>query len=1847
MMALQDLLVLFHPGDSETSWIGVDDFLEFIRRKKTEEECQRVPKVPKRSNIIREVTQTNNSDSFLFQKTTTGTQLKLNRLATYKYLFHHSRDLTIFTDLCNDICCKTFKVSPPDDQSCFRLYESVSGNDLKSEIIGCCDVEFDESKLCTLEVTYKALFSYNKWQKICWFEYQFLRSNFYNKCHDQLETTNAKWSFYNTLIDAKKVCAAWLTESKMYANIQTGRFKAARIEDDVCLYASFSTHRPEVMEKDILDCINNLWPEAIEGVAIVDNHSSRTSNTFDMYIGHSKWEGPITPEEMLKEASRVLWSKHSIALRTTNFLEQGSFDQFREHGKIKRFLLRDACIAGSVRIATQIVSEQPDNTSSEHVTVSRCPHCFNKGLPEPLSLSTFSVLHEWHLQVPVFTQVMFEEFVNKRMLNKQQDVRKLNEYIKHKLEKLYFAMDILLNVQNMTYHGIMPQAFSQELFLYHRNVSNVFSVTGRVGLTTSLTAAETKMAEEALSDKLYWFIYIKEHKLAYMTLEGIKEAYVTLRDCHLMIMLDNLVRLTHRSDPTPGENRSGQKCLLPITYQALPMDSLEASLWHDPDICNGSNSCLCKEPTKLSSADIEDKILNLLPPEADVWQRFHQLSIWGNKDLWRFLTTSETLQNIVHEAIINDPQDICVEQEHSSDTDNFILPCTKEEDEQEDEIQNLDKLLKAHMNREELTAANGSDDEEESTGNDLSDLAVPLELDISSIPSAPKEQPSVSGLTNAVSHMHLDCGTISESGSLEVQDSLSLETTSEVEDSCENHFSSRGEILHMLNDFGIEKYSVDSLLTLHPPPASGRDDDVEKLYEILSEILSKSGYIAGGLEAENRLLLGADHKIGKNLIILMKRDKKFLKFLPEFPPLHLRKSKINTFFSAYKDTGIFHVLMYMRDDGISEWSKLADSTHIDAATRTVRRIALGLQMAFLITFTKSLPQPDAMKFVHDLSSNNSLETCNQWHDKFEQFLIKGCRTNATFALHKEWLDHCNEVVAVSLAERMGGKDGYNLLLAAVKKALPFGFLNGAGAYSPYTVDLLHEHYSCGPFHQGMKMALFSTPIYGGTANHGLDTKREIGHQTAMKSFKPSSNVENIKKRLSRIDHQIELHNTLHHSRKSKDSIIDSLGWTLNNVDLQYVYRVAGLVLRQNGLSLHQDETPYNMYTNPTPTILSANLLDRNTGSVGRYLVYKYIMKEGICCSGDIQLPDKSDIDGPTQLVKRAVTTSGKTLKRTSSGAGGKQKSKEDIRKQKQAQKTKRNVEVAECLSSEMNTCQAMVTPACQKRTKQKSLYMAQALQHLVQQSLQKVHVLQQHTDLIDCIENRGLILSGDDNVLPSAIAKHAAICTVEFAGTKFKNTKSSGCEYLANVEQYVLKPLIRQIPQLTHLVICEEKYTFTPDIFKNITHQKRQEASKKQTSIAHLHTADEMVSDQCLNKEAVRATNLGKSLIGTYLAENVTKLNIKQDLTLIVDSELHVSEGCPTNNDQEHSSMHYEYCTGKVASPVKCVFNQTGLCHGPEKMTVSQCKGEAEMSQFDWVAQFLSSLSPNQAIVSVVTSGDIDAVPIHMFALSRLWVKTDISDRPQVYVILQKPNKRKDIYNITNILNLLQVQYNDVNIGAKVAIILCMGGNDFMPGFYGKSHHVILQKFVEYEALNQNLLIFDGNKIQLDVPTFIAFVKILYCTTKDNMETEFDVVREKTIKKKQAKKTISEHGILVNHPRTWLPPKSALQKLASLLEFQILYLETAGYHQAHLPDFSKCECLDIQNGIVSYNFGANSHVATLEDLLPSITDKAAMDMTKPKVKTPRKNKLKRTLKYTPQKGNNRKKSVPITSTPKK
>ena len=1018
----------------------------------------------------------------------------------------------------------------------------------------------------------------------------------------------------------------------------------------------------------------------------------------------------------------------------------------------------------------------------------------------------------------------------------------------------------------------------------------------------------------------------------------------------------------------------------------------------------------------------------------------------------------------------------------------------------------------------------------------------------------------------------------------------------------------------LLATFGFEKFVVPPLLSRHPPPATGRDDDVMKIKEIMDDTITKMGYENDESTMRNRILSGPDHKIGKCMLSLINSDKKYERFLLEFPLLHLRKSKITILFSAYSEAGLVQLLQYMRDNDQTNWESLMSAQHIDTATRYVKRVSLSLHLAFMVVFARSLENKDLENYIYDLETLEPKEISEKWGEKFEEFLEKGSKKNATFALHRDMMTHCDEVIAIALAERLGGPAGHALLRAAVKRSLPFVFLNGASSYAPYCVKLLYHHQSAGRFYKNLKQTLYSTPFKTSKKNFACDTKRELDHLDAIKGFRSGSTVASATVRMSLIDSLNEIRFDKHGSKSTTNHDTDNLGWVLTEVDESHIFPTAGLILRQNGLSLDANDVPVNVYAK-IPTALPVTILDDYSYETGTFLMLRNVAKEKLFqLSGEQEIQNRLNLTGQSELVSRAKRSKGVTIRRTVKSKIITYKSERQLKEQERKKIVAKETKIIECLSSENNACQALVKPDSSKPKVIKSIGMQRAIKDVLIQSL-------------DTLNESHNINIRPDNLLqlnvpsvPKEVSLKVKMCITEFAGIKFKTGNlKTGKEYLHFVESTVIKGMTRLAPNASTIIICEEKYGYTPDDLKAGTREQRQEKTDK--SVTHLKSVSSLLNDENFNKAALTKTLEGKTLISTYLAKNIDALSIDKQVELVIDSQL-VESTC---------SCDIEMCMcSKFCTPLARKFETGKHFQAVQLTSIRQRKGEAEMSQLDWLLNLQHTLSEGDVALSLVTSGDVDAIYIHLFVISQFWERRqDNTFRFPVYIVLQKPQSKLDVYNITGVLEVFEKVYQDRQIGIKLAVALCMGGNDFVPKCYQISHGTILKLALQTEY-RANLLNFEDNRLKMNMDVYVDFMKTLYCPKRIRSNTmSFSDVRAATIRK--SADPVQQSGYKTADPRRWLPPESAVRNLGELIQLQIAYLETAGHHSAEMPNFLSSSCLKkTQTGEIENYFGPESHFSSVQDLpLPKKISSV----------------LKRQQNVTPQKGH-RKKRAMLTSTPK-
>ena len=990
----------------------------------------------------------------------------------------------------------------------------------------------------------------------------------------------------------------------------------------------------------------------------------------------------------------------------------------------------------------------------------------------------------------------------------------------------------------------------------------------------------------------------------------------------------------------------------------------------------------------------------------------------------------------------------------------------------------------------------------------------------------------------------------------------------------------------ILGSFGFHKFEVPPLLCKHPPPATGRDDDINNVKQIVDDVMLKLGYKTGIKKLSQRILCGADQKIGNNILRLMSMDEKYLAILPEFPLLHLRKSKITILFSSYNDAGLLQLLQYMRDDDRDEWSKLVSAAHIDMATRNVKRIGQALHLAFLIQFAATLESEDRIKFIKNMEYLSAQELTKEYNDSYVHFMNEGCEKNATFCLHADMMSHCDEIIAIQLAERLGGPEGYSLLLGVVKHSLPFAFINGASAYAPFCTKLLYQHYRSGPFHQKMKQCLYTTPFGKSSKNFASDTKRELDHLQAVKSFRSGSTISSVTSRLSLIDSLNAIHEArtrTHNDLETCEEDLDELGWPLLKVDKQHIYRTTSLILRCGGLSLQEIPEPRNVYAKKG-NILPVYILDKYSVSVGEFLLRRYVVREKMFGLNTADEPLIEDFDGHVDVKNRAKKSKSVTMKRVGRGKTYVVKTERQEKEEKRQKSLVKEIKQLNCLSSEMNACQALVTPDCAKPKVQKSTGMKTAIEEMLNISAD------------GAMKARVAPLLNQTS-LPNSVGEKVKIATMEFAGVKFTSTFSSGKQYLAYVEHTVLQKFFKQIPNVEKVIICEEKYSYTPDDFKAATRSQR--ASVRSSSIDHLRTGSSIISDTAFKKEAITKTVEGKCLASLYVAKNINTFRFSKHLRLVMDSEF-LQSGCSCSHYLKSECqcllysipVEYTFCTDGNEPTVRHLEN------------IHQRKGEGEMSQVDWVINSANEISDGDIVLSYVTSGDIDAIYIHLYAVSKHWRrKKDGKFCNEVFVMLRKPENKVDIYNITGMIELLEMHYKDSTIGMKMAMILCMGGNDFLPKIYMQSHAKIMAQYMS--GRYPSLLLHSCDQLVLNEDAFVDFIKELFFSNgmkkKDN-NMSFSDIRASTIGKRETSASIFPGSRVTNNPQRWLPPETALRRLAQLVELQIEYLDTAGHHNATLPNFLGKQCLKKnESGEVEYDFGPEANVNVND--IPSLKTK--------------------------------------------
>ena len=1886
---------------SSNYWVDLNELYMFVKSSYEDTDKK---EIPKRTNIKNEVLK------FEFPSREFQDRTYFALGAVVKYFFQHSRDFAVCRQIVDEILQSlvsdrgTKQKETKVHQSLFELYTQIS----RSSEIDCLVPDYtfilNEQRIPYLQLDYKTCFNDTEWNRIKLFEFNFgLQED--ESQDDNLALKNRlsrKWTYWVDCVSSLKIGQAANRMNINTCSYQKKRILTAAAIEGITIPIAGKTHLPEHIEAELSKVLREFNVDYFETIIAVGcNESCPHKDGAHIFIEMSIEKEPLD----LNNISTILIGslKDHILIQGVVFLSKGTVTSFQETEQVPRFLLRDAFLTKKLSDSIVFIHNNQDEEdyfeeAEENNEAIPCEICFlehKKWLLDPLTMPTFDRIKEWQLYVPFPVRLYLQKaFVSDASFKRSQDQASLAA---SKITRLLTTYEASLNTLSKAYFGVTQEVNTAELVVSYHNVTSVFNVTQSAGITRSLNSAESRLKNLASPERCYFKTYIAKHPLIYEATNdrGPIQHFISLRECHLVFLVDNLVRLRTKGDPGPGITPTTQVCTLPITVKGLPRNAKLSIDWHGEN-CDGTIVCECKDGKDLTKDEVDACFLSQTEAMEKVREEFETEAVWGLKILFNNSKIRQMLETAAQCNLL-EKQDELIDSTLNVSFMNLSLqeiqPGSQTPDHEksfqglpfEDVTFPTSEILTgksdtptAQMTElpvmmlhkgEELTACSSIqlprihvqsipeyadeefyDDEEENEEEE--DKGMPLEVQErnddsrhDSFEEQEYDSNSENEVTISILNPSEDNEHESETDVFETEDNIVIPYTQYTNKS-EQPSTRTESFISSVSSF--VKFEAPILLCRHPPPAIGKDDDKSKLREILDDLLIKSGHFIYPGNKKEKILTATDHKVASNVFELIKLPR-YKTFLPEFPVLHLMKSKVTNLISAYTPAGIIQLLKYMKDaEDETDWKKIVSISEIETAVKTIRRLAIALHLAFFIRFLESMDPIEADNILIDMETGSNIETNNRWNPAYIAFINEGCANNATFCLHFEIMQHCDEIVAVQLAEKTGGKQGYTLLLSVVKSSLHFAFLNGASSYASFCVKLMNEHYTAGQFYQRMKETLFSTPHKDTKSNFALDAQREMDHRDVVRGFRPSSGIKAVIPRMSVIDDLCTMRRALHTSKTTNSSqlmepqdrsLTPYLGKAITQKDLMFVTRGTELLLRINALSTKIDETPKCIYEK-TPRPLTDSILDSKTFQLGRYLVFRYICTSKIGGTNEDDCPNLDSVDGPSDLRKKIKSGKAVTVNRNKCKISN-QKSETQIVEERRKKDINRINKFSLHVTSTMNTCQAIVKPDCSKADTSKASGIKDALLFALCQTndseiskgkTKTVIQTQRSTDL----QQTGLAFLKAKQYPVTSIST-GKVLIAEFAGVKFKAFSQSGKQYLEYIETLIYS-MLEEFPGVKHIVICEEKYSFTPDAFKAMTHAKREKVDK--LDVFHLKSDSEMLSLESYSKSALTRTKEGKILSSRFLGEHVHELQIEKDLILDIDSEYLISAGLCKS-----SQSHQENPCKQYTTPVRAIFSkESGFVSSSQLTSIRQRKGEAELAQADWLPYIAQELEEDESVICYVTSGDIDTLPIHMLAVALYWPRfPNQTFKNDVYLILKKPGKhtKPDIYVVTKIVERLEQLYRCKDISVIVSISLCIGGNDFLPKFYGISHtdwmEAILNEPVTsnlYRILRHSVT----NKIidiELNEDVYLSIVKKLYCPRGLNVDSlSIEDVRQISIK---------YPGKSIRNPQQWMPPVTALKKVICLVNSHIKYLLTVCKPESDLPDFlSNGGIRQSNEGVIVYDLGPDVRYTNESEILSIEEGQLKEKITAARCVRSR----KRNMSITPSKDEKKSRRKLYTSTPR-
>ena len=568
-----------------------------------------------------------------------------------KYVFKHSSEVALCSTLADEvesIICQQGVIEQnellqsneqlPSHRTILDLYRSVTKLSLREEKLEAFYsnvFEADQASLPTLYSVHKHLFTDNEWQKIKHFEYHFALTHGSQPQKTVEEALEVRSKYLKVLCKATEMRDEIHTLNKKTTRLRNSRRESGNMRMQQQMKGA-SIHLYNCLDKQVQAEVEKYFLAVVDDIFVipssVSNHVTVCFNLKDNMIE----TGIGSLSDIHKIVSTQLMSKHSLGLDKMYVLATGTFKgYYREDLHVyARHILHDDIVIKKVKPISEYKEEtayEDENLNNgDNELPTRCENCFPLSLPKPLDMNSFALLQEWVMDVPLTIQLLLESSISMKSFKDSSDK---SGFLQPRLTKLYIVYDTMLNILNRKYTGLLQEANTLELIMHSKSLDTVFQVASNAGIAMSSSSAYSYLKNNTVDDALYYNTYLQGQPLTYKRNGCQVTDDICLRECIIILMVDNLVRLKFTDDPNPGENRSKQINTLPITIQGIPRDSDEVASWHLQN-CDGSPQCPCKNNTELTSSALEPLMVTLLSDEEVALKKFSKLCTWGYPGLW-------------------------------------------------------------------------------------------------------------------------------------------------------------------------------------------------------------------------------------------------------------------------------------------------------------------------------------------------------------------------------------------------------------------------------------------------------------------------------------------------------------------------------------------------------------------------------------------------------------------------------------------------------------------------------------------------------------------------------------------------------------------------------------------------------------------------------------------------------------------------------------------------------------------------------------------------------------------------------------------------------------------------------------------------------------------------------------------------------------------------------------------------------------------------------------------------------------------------------------------------------------